>query len=234
MPTARKTRSVEVTGTVMHCDMRRQRPQFGYRSYDKGREHYNITLYIRLEGKDGRHYCFYSTPAEFSINSSGPFSISIVSPNNWIARSKERWDVKGFAGARGMGQLYESRIKLGDELKIEGRIKNEKAKHGILLSHVRRLDFDYNALVKFWQDRCNAARQKVPTHLPPQATPPTFPGVRWSHLGGYPNESEPDRGIPSGQPFDHRWLGWESQIESVELLLAHVEGRPIEDCQEPN
>jgi len=233
MATKPKTEKVQVTGKVIRCKMTSQKPRFGYRVYDRGREHNDITLQITLETEEGKRYWFYTTPADYSINTSGPFSIAILHPNDWIGRKKERWDCEGFAGARGFGHLYESRIKEGDTIEIEGRVKNKNTKYGILLNFVKRKDFNYDTVHRAWQDRCAAARATVPATAPPDVTPPVIPGVEWHRTGGYPREGEPDRGIPSGQPYDHRWFDWQSEVKLIESLVAHVEGKPIEECQEP-
>ena len=226
-------KKVEITGKVVRCDVKSNKPQYGYRSYDRGREHYDITLQLTVETEDGKRYWCYTPPAHYSVNTSGPFSVAIVRPNDWIAKSRQRWDCEGFAGARGMGHLYESRLKVGDTVKIEGRVKNANSKYGIQLSHVRRLDFSYDDLQRAWHDRCAAAHAFIPTDLPPEATPPVIPGVEWHRTGGYLQPDEQERGILSGEDRGHRYFGWAHQVKSIETLLAYVEGKSVEECYEP-
>ena len=133
-----KVATVAVTGTVVKCELKSRRASFGWRAFDKGREHYDISLQITLKAEDGQRYCFYTAAAHYTVTTSGPFTVAIITPNDWIAKSEERWDCEGFAGARGFGHKYESRIKVGDTLSIEGRVKNAHTRYGILLNYVRR------------------------------------------------------------------------------------------------
>jgi hypothetical protein len=152
-----KCQYAEVEGEIFFVRMDRQKPFGGGSRYFQG-ESYEQVVTVRIRDAEGRKFWFRAR-SDFRVAAGGPYYIAITEESDWVASSK--WSCEGSLGAKGLGDTPVLRVKVGDRVRIKGRVKGNPDVQGTQLTHVQRLDWSYEAARQRWNVRYQAAKAKL-------------------------------------------------------------------------